>query len=372
MDWQKHVNSPAIDWLLEPEDPGVRYLALRDLLDRPADDEELVHARQAAHVSGPIAKVLDKMQPEGYWAKPGPGYTTKYRSTVWALILLAQLGADASQDERINHGCEYLLRHSLVIGGHFSVYGTPSGTIDCLQGNLCWALLEMGYDDPRLAQAFEWMARTVTGEGMASRNDKDAELRYYAYKCGPLFACGPNYGQSCAWGATKVMLAFGKLPEKQRTPLIDEAIRQGVGFFFSVDPVTANWPTRLGDKPSRNWWKFGFPVFYITDLLQVAEGLVALGYGKDPQLASTLELIRSKQDEQGRWELEYDYTGKTWVNFGEKKKPNKWVTLRALKVLKRAGYNGKISVNSIPPKGWFATAKSRPWVCTIRRAIARS
>jgi hypothetical protein len=93
----------------------------------------------------------------------------------------------------------------------------------------------------------------------------------------------------------------------------------------------------LGDKPSRNWWKFGFPVFYITDLLQVAEGLVALGYGKDPQLASTLELIRSKQDDQGRWELEYDYTGKTWVNFGEKKKPNKWVTLRALKVLKRAG-----------------------------------
>jgi hypothetical protein len=133
------------------------------------------------------------------------------------------------------------------------------------------------------------------------------------------------------------MLAFGKLPEKQRTPLIDEAIRQSVGFFFSVDPVTANWPTRLGDKPSRNWWKFGFPVFYITDLLQVAEGLVALGYGKDPQLASTLELIRSKQDDQGRWELEYDYTGKTWVNFGEKKKPNKWVTLRALKVLKRAG-----------------------------------
>jgi hypothetical protein len=336
MEWQTQLKANSIDWLLEPENPGVRYLALRDLLDRPAEDSELTAARIEAHKSGPIAKVLDKMQPEGYWSKPGPGYTTKYRSTVWALILLAQLGADASQDERIKRGCEYLLEHSLASGGQFNVYGTPSSTIDCLQGNLCWALLEMGYDDTRLVQAFEWMARTVTGEGMAPRTDKDAPLRYYAYKCGPLFACGPNYASSCSWGAAKVMLAFGNLAEARRTPLIDEAIKQGVDFFFSIDPVTANWPTRLGDKPSRNWWKFGFPVFYVTDLLQVAEGLVALGYAKDPRLASTLELIRTKQDDQGKWQLEYDYTGKTWENFGEKKQPNKWVTLRAMRVLKRA------------------------------------
>jgi hypothetical protein len=34
--------------------------------------------------------------------------------------------------------------------------------------------------------------------------------------------------------------------------------------------------------------------------------------------------------------LEYDYTGKTWVDFGLKKQPNPWVTLRALRVLKAA------------------------------------
>ena len=337
MNWQKQLNGDSVSWLLEPENPGVRYLALRDLLDKPYNDPELVSARKDAHTKGPIAAILDKMQPEGYWAKPGPGYTTKYRSTDWSLIMLAQLGALVNEDERIKLACTYLLNKALAPGGQFSVYGTPSSTIDCLQGNLCWALLEMGYDDPRLELAFEWMARTVTGEGMAPRNDKEAERRYYAYKCGPLFACGPNYAQPCAWGATKVMLAFGKLPEAQRTPLIKNAIQDGVDFFFSIDPVKADWPTRLGDKPSRNWWKFGFPVFYITDLLQVVEALVALGYGTDPHLANAIELIRKKQDEQGKWLLEYDYTGKTWVNFGEKKIPNKWVTLRALRVLKRLG-----------------------------------
>jgi hypothetical protein len=81
--------------------------------------------------------------------------------------------------------------------------------------------------------------------------------------------------------------------------------------------------------------EFGVPVFYVTDLLQNVEALVRLGYGDDPRLAGALEMIREKQDAQGRWALEYDYMGKTWVDFGVKKQPNKWVTIRALQVLKR-------------------------------------
>jgi hypothetical protein len=336
MDGKNKIKDNPINWLLEADEPGVRYLAMRDLLDVSENDPDLVAARNVAHTQGPIAAVLEEMKPEGYWVRPGPGYTAKYKSTVWALILLAELGARASQDERIQRGCAYLLSHALTPSGQFSVYGNPGGTIDCLQGNLCWALLELGYDDKRLDGAFEWMARTITGEGMASRNDKDAERRYYAYKCGPLFACGPNYGQPCAWGGAKEMMALGKLSKAKRTPLIDHAIQEGVEFFLAKDPVKADWPTRLGDKPSRNWWKFGFPVFYITDLLQVVEALVELGYGSDVRLANSIEFILSKQDENGRWLLEYDYTGKTWANFGHKNEPNKWVTLRALRVLKRA------------------------------------
>jgi hypothetical protein len=194
--------------------------------------------------------------------------------------------------------------------------------------------MEMGCDDPRLASAYEWMARTVTGEGIAPLENKDAPVRYYAYKCGPTFACGVNNKLPCAWGGVKVMLAFSKLPARKQTPLIRKAIKQGLDFFFGVDPVTATYPAGYGDKPSGNWWKFGFPVFYITDLLQLAEALVALGCGNDPRLSNTLNLIREKQDSEGRWSLEYDYAGKTWIDVGNKKQPNKWVTLRALRVLK--------------------------------------
>jgi hypothetical protein len=336
MAWQDHLNGDSLSWLLEPDDPGVRYLALRDLCDLPAGDAALSAARAAAHVHGPLATVLAGMAPEGYWAEPGPGYLPKYRSSVWSVILLAQLGARIEEDERIGRACDYMLEHALAPGGQWASATAPAGTVDCLQGNLCWALPALGYDDPRLAKAFEWMARTVTGEGMAPNSQRDAPLRYYAGKCGPLFACGANNTLPCAWGAAKVMLAFGHWPVERRTPLIERAVEQGVEFLLGVDPADAAYPNGYSDKPSGNWWKFGFPVFYVTDILQIAEALTALGYAGDSRLARALALIRDKQDANGRWPLEYDYAGKTWIDVGPKKQPNKWVTLRALRVLKAA------------------------------------
>jgi len=337
MSWQTQLNGDPLPWLLETGSPGARYLALRDILNLSYDDPELVSARKAAHTHGPIAAILAEMDEPGYWSTPGPGYNPKYRSTVWSIILLAQLGATIIEDERIGRACAYLLEHTLTAGGQFTTSGAPSGTVDCLQGNLCWALLELGCDDPRLEPAYEWMARSVTGEGIAPLEDKKAPVRYYAAKCGPNFACGANYGQSCAWGAIKVLMAFTNWPLERRTPLIERAIAQGVDFLFSADPAMANYPSGVNPKPSPNWWKFGFPVFYITDLLQNVEALVKLGFGDDPRLIDALVIIRQKQDLQGRWPLEYDYAGKTWVDFGPKKQPNKWVTLRALRVLKAVG-----------------------------------
>jgi hypothetical protein len=249
------------------------------------------------------------------------------------MVLLSQLGADLEMDGRIATACAYVLEHGLTKDGHFTVNGLPSGTADCLQGNLCGALLDLGCEDPRLDKAFEWMARSVTGEGVAPMTDKTAPVRYYAGKCGPVFACGANDKKSCAWGAANVMLAFSKYPCDKRTPLIDKAIKTGVDFLFSTDPAKANYPSGYSPKPSGNWWKFGFPVFYVNDILQITEALVRFGYRKDPRLANALQLIRDKQDDKGRWLLEYDYTDKTWIDFGPKKQPNKWVTMRAMRVL---------------------------------------
>ena len=135
----------------------------------------------------------------------------------------------------------------------------------------------------------------------------------------------------------KVMRAFGNCPKEDRTPLIENAIHMGIEFFLSVDPAKADYPVGEGQHQSQNWWKFGFPIFYISDILQIAEALTGVGVTSDPRMNNMLDLIRGKQDEQGRWKLEYSYSTKAWGNFGRVNAPSKWVTLRALRVLKAVG-----------------------------------
>ena len=236
MPTQSPLHADPLPWLLARGDPGPRYLALRDLCRLPTGDPELAAARTAAHRTGPIAAVLDGMDPAGFWVKPGHGYGPKYRSTVWAIILLAQLGGSLDEDARIATACRYVLDHALAPGGQFTLSssGSPSGTLDCLHGNLCWALTQLGCRDERMLAAWDWLACSVTGEGIAPARSAHAdrsrqaaqderaarhesERRYYAsLKCGPCFACRVNRSQPCGWGAVKVMLALAAIPPEQR------------------------------------------------------------------------------------------------------------------------------------------------------------
>jgi hypothetical protein len=64
---------------------------------------------------------------------------------------------------------------------------------------------------------------------------------------------------------------------------------------------------------------------------------VDLGFGADPRLQPALEWILGKQEVRGRSKLENSLNGKMWVDIEVKGKPSIWITLRALRVLKRAG-----------------------------------
>jgi hypothetical protein len=213
-----------------------------------------------------------------------------------------------------------------------------TGLIHCLQGNLCAALLDLGMaGDVRLAEALDWLARSVTGEGIAPAGEKEAPVRYYlSGNCAPNFCCSANDKQPCAWGAVKVALALGKAPAEAVTPAIARAREAAGDFLLSRDPAAADYPMGYNEKPSRSWFQFGYPIAYVTDVLQTLEALVQLGHARDPRMAPALGMVLGKQDVAGRWKLEYTYNGKTWVDVEEKGRPSKWVTLRALRVLKAA------------------------------------
>jgi len=339
MSWRGRLRGDPLSWLLQidHDQPGVRYLTLTEILGRPADDDEVIQARAAAMSSGPIPAILGAQRAEGYWEKPGPGYGPKYRGTVWQVIFLAQLGADGA-DPRVRAAGNYVLDHSRTDLGGFSADGTRAGQVHCLQGNLCHALLALGWlGDPRLDAALDWLARSITGEGIAPSTETQASARYMrSGNSAPGFCCAANNQLPCAWGAVKAMLGLSQVPEFRRTPAISAAIAQGLEFLLGRDPAAADYPCGYSDKPSTSWFRFGYPLGYVTDVLQNLEALTALGCGHDPRLNNALEMVLQKQDEQGRWRMDYTYNGKMWADIESKGQPSKWVTWRALRVLHRA------------------------------------
>jgi len=333
--WKDKLNGDPVPWLLENDrtQPAIRYYTLRDILGRDENDKEVKAAKAAIMASGPVPVIL-----EGYWDKPGFSFRPKYRRTEYTLINMAQLGADGA-DPRIRANCEILLSRYIDSNGGLSFTGTPSDFNHCTAGIMGAALIDFGWlDDQRLQTAMEWLTQTITGEGVADASDRDiSKGGYKSRKSAPSFVCSANGNLPCAWGAIKAMLALSKVPPARRTRNMHEAIKLGVDFLLSHDPAVADYPFGRGNKPSSRWFTFFYPLGTSADVLQNLEVLAALGQAQNPRLANALALVISKQNQQGRWLLEH-----TYVDIQEKKgQPSKWVTLRALRVLK-AAYPKKI------------------------------
>lgn len=336
-DWLDGLRDNPLPWLLDEGTPAVRHLALRQLLDRPPDDPDVIDARTLAMRVDPIAAILAAQDRAGWWGRPGCGYGPKYASTVWTVVFLDQLGADG-QDPRIRAACEYVLDHTQTTSGGFgarfgalaSGEGTPppSTAIHCLNGNLLRALIGFGWlDDERVGRSIDWQAAAITGDG---------EIRFYKSSMpGPGFRCGANEGLPCAWGATKAVLALARIPPGRRAPHVQRAIEAGVAFLLSRDPAKADYPMGYGNtKPNGSWFRLGFPSGYVTDVLQVLEALCDAGAAGDPRLAPAIGWLLAQQDDRGRWANRYAYAGKMVVDIDVQGRPSGWVTLRACRVLK--------------------------------------
>jgi hypothetical protein len=108
--------------------------------------------------------------------------------------------------------------------------------------------------------------------------------------------------------------------------------RAGAQLLLRYHLASADYP--FTGKISTAWFKLGFPLSYWSDVLEILTVLVALGYGRNPCLAEAYQWLLHKQDAQGRWKLENALTGKSWIDIERCGKPSKWITLRALRVVK--------------------------------------
>lgn len=330
-DWRSLLNYDPTEWLLRDDNPSVRYFTLRDILGKLGDNSEVAKAREDIMAVGAVPAILTSQDKNGFWVNDRSFYKAKYKGTVWQLIVLAELGADG-KDERVRKACEFILDNSQdrESGGFSQSAAVKAGggrhgeVIPCLTGNMAFSLIRLGYlDDPRLWQGIRWMTtyqRFEDGDGEAPQ-----VWPYDKYEM-----CWGRH--TCHMGVVKALKALAEIPVDRRTVDVNKAIKAGVEYMLIHHIYKRSHNLDRVSKPG--WRKFGFPLMYQTDVLEILGILTGLGY-RDERMQEAVDLLASKQDEQGKWKLENTFNGRLQVDIEEIGKPSKWVTLNALRVLKR-------------------------------------
>ena len=329
--WKSLLKDNPIDWLLEDTNPSVRYYALRNILEKSTDVPEIVAAKNAIMKSHVITTILDKQHPDGYWGVPEDFYIrSKYKGTVWSFIILAALGADKN-DIRIQNTCEFILKNSQdPSSGGFSYQssskggGAPGKVLPCLTGNMVWCLIRFGYlDDPRVQKGIEWITKYQRFDDGEQNLPKD--WPYKVHK-----ACFGKH--SCHMGVVKALKALAEIPENKRKPNVKNTINQAVEYLLIHHIYKRSHD--LNHVAKAEWLQFGFPLMWKTDALEMLLVLTQLRV-KDKRMQDAVDLVISKQNDEGRWMLEKTFNGRMQVSIERKGKPSKWITLHALRMLKR-------------------------------------
>jgi hypothetical protein len=342
------LNPDTVAWLLDGGDPSVRYFTLTELLGAPAVGAETAAARRTIMADGAVPRILAAQRADGHFCERDRFYTAKYEGTVWTLLILAELGADGA-DARVRAACEAILRDAQDpdSGGFSEKRGKKTGgglhscVYPCLTGNLVFSLIRLGMlDDPRVQCAVDWITtyqRFDDAEGEAPTG----------WPYDRLEMCWGRH--TCSMGAVKALKALAEIPPERRTPAVRATISAGAEFFLRHHVHRRSHDLTRDSKPG--WRRFGFPLMYQTDALEILLVLTRLGregevagaapdgtcgapIPGDERLREALDLVASRADAEGRWKLQQTFNGRFVVDIETKGEPSRWVTLRALEVLR--------------------------------------
>ena len=314
--------SPAdratLAWLLEANQPSVRYRTLTELLGRKETDPEVREARREIRESGWAAELLAKRRPGAGWQDGETQYRPKYLSTNWIMLVLADLGLTRA-DPGVREACEFWMNGFAARGGMLG--GNSRGTPHyCVSANMARALIRFGYaDDLRVRRTLDWLVETADPKG--------------GWSC---FGSGRNLD---SWEAMSVFAAY---PRSKWNPSMRSVVEKGAEFFLERELH------RQGDRYAP-WYRFHYPVHYYYDLLVGLDFMTALGYAGDPRMGYAVSFLRSRRRRDGAWNLDAvhpDLEGAAarWyatrpsvrpTPFALEKvgRPSKMITLTALRVL---------------------------------------
>ncbi len=307
---------PALDWLLEEDQPSVRYYALKDLLGRPSDDPEVVGALADIAKRGWARYILSRQGPEGNWETLESLYRPKYTATNWIALILSDLGLTRDHP-KVAKAAQLFFDRWLREDERDNIFEDEV----CIVGNTARMLTRFGYgDDPRVQRLFDRLLEDQKADGGWHCHDKP-------------------FGTLDGWEA---LAAFATVPETRRSREVRRSVERGAEFYLERMLLDEG-------KKYLPWFRLHYPTHYYYDVLVGLDVITKLGYGGDERLDKPLRVLQDKRRADGTWQADRihpDPPGYAWGKENLKWKvkpftleragrPSKWITLTALRVLKR-------------------------------------
>jgi hypothetical protein len=327
MDYHELAQPEVIDWLLEPSNPSIRYWALQHLKDQSPSSNEVRNAQKAILQEPVIKAILAAQVPEGYWDKPNHIYAKKYTATTHSLLILAEYGLQRLP--AIERSIEHLFTFQLD-SGHFSTarpktargYASQISDMCCLDANILYYLAHFGYlDDPRTQKTIQFL--------IDHYDENQGGWKCRAYPINP----EEVIPKSCYMGLCKVLKSFSVFPKDHQSRTLNTIIDQVVEIILENRIYKYLRNPDGSRKEKAGWKRFGFPLFYNSDALEILDTLARLEI-RDHRTEDALDLVLKTQQSDGKWLLKHSFNGKFWHDIEKKGQPSKWITLRALRVLK--------------------------------------
>ena len=327
MTWTDLLHSNPIPWLLTEGQPWVRYRTLVDLLDRPPDDPEVTAARQAMLEHPAVQELLTE-------AAAWPGHPLKRHNDathpLHKLAILADFGLRAD-DPGMAQVITAVMAHQSPEGAFQTLIQVPKsyGGSDqaawtwmlCDAPTILYALLSFGLGEHEAVQrAIAHLTSLIRDNGWPCAVSPDlGKFRGPGRKADP-----------CPYVNLIALKALAQMPGLQDSPAAHTGAEMLLGHW---ERQTERKIYMFGIGTTFRKLKYPF-IWY--DILHVTDVLSRFPFARqDPRLREMVEVILSKQDDQGRFTPESVWMAWKGWEFGQKKIPSPWITLLVLRVSKR-------------------------------------
>jgi hypothetical protein len=309
----------ALDWLLD-SDPAIRWQAIRDLTD--ASPVVAGEERSRVPDEGLGAAILTAQEPDGAWRREG---VPAWRSTLFTLQLLRATGIDSpapvvqAAASRLEKGLRWNDE-----GGWWDLRPPETGGNTFFEGEVepCinGGVLAIGsyFGRPVEALAQRLAAEQLPDGGWNCEAPKSTRSSFH----------------------TTICVLEGLLQYERATGSSEIAAvrRRGEEYLLQRSLFRR---VSTGEAAAPGFLQFAFPPSYHYDVLRALDYFRSAGSTFSPQMAEAVNVVRDKQQPDGRWLLEQTFDEALAVSPGELRgEPSRWNTLRALRVLRwfeRAG-----------------------------------